>query len=108
MKGNLEDAAARVHDLIPHEYELNTRGEMQALIHQCKYEGAYEFDSIWDTLLKAFSCGYAMGHLATIEGKTGKGGRRHEGHKKAETRAANEAGRRKAEKLRYTVKRAGH
>lgn len=68
MKGNLENAAARVHDLIPHEYELNTRGEMQALIHQCKYDGAYEFDSVWDTLIKAFECGYAMGHLATLEG----------------------------------------
>lgn len=39
MKGNIEDTAARVHDLIPHEYELNTRGDMQELIHQCKYEG---------------------------------------------------------------------
>lgn len=69
MKGNLEENAARVHDLIPHEYELSTRGDMQALIHQCKYEGSYEFDSVWDTLIKAFECGYAMGHLSTLEGK---------------------------------------
>lgn len=48
MKGNLEENAVRVHDLIPHEYELST---------------------IWDTLIKAFECGYARGHLATLEGK---------------------------------------
>jgi hypothetical protein len=68
MKGNI-DAAARVHDLIPHEYELGAMGDMQELIRQCKYEGAYEFDSVWDTLTKAFECGYAMGHLAMLEGK---------------------------------------
>lgn len=69
MKGSIEDTAARVHDLIPYEYELSTRGDMQELIHQCKYEGSYEFDSVWDTLIKAFECGYAMGHLSTLEGK---------------------------------------
>lgn len=69
MKGNLEDTAARVHDLIPHEYGLSTRGDMQELIHQCKYEGSYEFDPVWDTLIKTFECGYAMGHLSTLEGK---------------------------------------
>ena len=69
MKGSIEDTAARVHDLIPHEYELSTRGDMLELIHQCKYEGSYEFDSVWDTLIKAFECGYAMGHLSTLEGK---------------------------------------
>ena len=69
MKGNIDATAARVHDLIPHEYELGAMGDMQELIHQCKYEGAYEFDSVWDTLIKAFECGYAMGHLATLEGK---------------------------------------
>lgn len=40
MKGNIEGAAVRVHDLIPHEHELST---------------------IWDTLIKAFECGYARG-----------------------------------------------
>lgn len=69
MIGNIEDTAARVHDLIPHEYELSTHGDMQELIHQCKYEESYEFDSIWDTLIKAFECGYAMGHLSTLEGR---------------------------------------
>lgn len=69
MKGNIDATAARVHDLIPHEYELGAMGDMQELIRQCKYEGAYEFDSVWDTLTKAFECGYAMGHLATLEGK---------------------------------------
>lgn len=69
MKGSIEDTAARVHDLIPHEYELSTRGDMQELIHQCKYEGSYEFDSVRDTLIKAFECVYAMGHLSTLEGK---------------------------------------
>lgn len=69
MKGSIDDTAARVHDLIPHEYELSTHGDMQELIHQCKYEGSYEFDYIWDTLIKAFECGYAMGHLSTLEGR---------------------------------------
>lgn len=69
MIEGIDATAARVHDLIPHEYELSTHRDMQELIRQCKYEGAYEFDSVWDTLTKAFECGYAMGHLATLEGK---------------------------------------
>lgn len=33
MIESIDATAARVHDLIPHEYELGAMGDMQELIH---------------------------------------------------------------------------
>ncbi len=68
MKGTVRGNSARVHGIIPHEYELKPLQDMRELINECKPCGVYAFDGVWDALEKAVECGYRMGHVATVEG----------------------------------------
>lgn len=69
MKGTVRENSARVHGIIPHEYELKPLQDMRELINECKPCGVYDFDCVWNALERAFECGYRMGHVATIEGQ---------------------------------------